>query len=392
MKRWIALLLTLALLCTAVSALANAKNYKLPQEGDGLTLLMDEKDRKIKLNGRLKNGNFPENPVIEGQSPTTGEAWEGRYQPVMVQIGTETAEKDRSVPAGTGQRAPWGGHYADIVYEQPLYRYGPNRITFLFSNHMPDSVGPVRSARVGHVYLREEWGAGLVFVGGPEEKGNNIIKLFKELGANKKGVIFNGRLSGKWKDKYYRRLDGKNGTPQVSAPNNVDINAAGIQSTIPEKNDTPNHVFLFTDESPYDGPLAYTINIDWGHDWYQEHFYYDEMENLYFRYVRDVPYMSFESGVNRDESIPMTFSNLIIQRVEVDYANNNELMPIVKNVAQGNADIFIGGRYIAGYWIRTDVDQRTIFFDSEGNELQLTRGKTFICMLDKQDPVTFSAE
>ena len=37
-----------------------------------------------------------------------------------------------------------------------------------------------------------------------------------------------------------------------------------------------------------------------------------------------------------------------------------------------------GGRYIPGYWVRTGYDDRTIFFDSEGNEIRLQRGKTWI--------------
>ena len=44
----------------------------------------------------------------------------------------------------------------------------------------------------------------------------------------------------------------------------------------------------------------------------------------------------------------------------------------------GIADIFIGGRYIPGYWVRESIDSPTVFLDDQGNEIQLTRGKTFI--------------
>lgn len=383
MKKLLSFVLCLAMLFTTVSALAD---YSIALKGDGITLLQDEKDRKIKMQGQKKDGTFPENPIIEGQSSTTGLPWTGRYMPVIVQIGTDEG--------GLGARAPWGGQYADIVYEQPLYRNGTHRISFLFSDNMPTSTGPVRSARFGHIYLREEWGGPIVFHGGPEEKGNNILKLIKDLGASKKGVIFNANSSATWRGKlhYGYRLDGSDGTPKIAAPNNFTVNPAGIQSLVDEKLKTPNHTFLFTDESPYTGPLAYTINIDCGHPVYVSHFYYDEMENLYYRYVQDQPYVSFVDENNRKETVPMSFSNLIVQRVHMDYANNNGVMPILKNIDQGNADIFIGGRYIAGYWIRTGVDQRTIFFDSEGKELVLTRGKTFIAMVPKEHAVTYTAE
>ena len=45
--------------------------------------------------------------------------------------------------------------------KESLYRSGQTRITFLFNDSFaegqPLSAGPVRSARIGHVLLREEW-------------------------------------------------------------------------------------------------------------------------------------------------------------------------------------------------------------------------------------------
>ena len=80
----------------------------------------------------------------------------------------------------------------------------------------------------------------------------------------------------------------------------------------------------------------------------------------------------------------MSFSNVIIQRVPYEFANGSYDMPQMQSaftdgtVAKGNADIFIGGRYIPGYWVRESVSSPTVYFDDKGNEIQLTRGKTFI--------------
>lgn len=388
MKKLLSLALALVLLCgcTAAYAVREGK-YTIPMEG---TILQNEPDRNIKLNGRDSNGNFPDNPVIPGESPTTGLPWEGTYQPMLVQISNPSG--------GTGKNSPWGGMYADIVYEGVLYSYGPTRISFLFSDNMPTSVGPVRSARVGHALLREEWEAGFIFFGGPERLGNNIIEVMQEYKAYDKGVIFNLSVgsSKPWMEYMQRLTKGKH----PKAPDNVDINVAGVQSLIdPAKNPTHQHPFLFVDDSPYDGPLAYTITLDWGHDEYVSRFYYVEEENLYYRYVRNdkgefVPYASFfdsaEWNAKAENTQPMAFENLIIQRVEVEYANDSDTQPVMNNIDQGNADIFIGGRYIAGYWIRTGVDQRTVYFDSEGNELKLTRGKTMIVHMPNKNPVTFT--
>ena len=71
---------------------------------------------------------------------------------------------------------------------------------------------------------------------------------------------------------------------------------------------------------------------------------------------------------------------------------NSSIMPDMQAVGKGNADIFIGGRYIPGYWIREDVESPTVFLDDKGNELVLTRGKTFICHLPPENLLTYSNE
>ena len=52
--------------------------------------------------------------------------------------------------------------------------------------------------------------------------------------------------------------------------------------------------------------------------------------------------------------------------------------PILREVGTGNADIFMGGRHIAGVWVRKDVTSRTVFYDENGEEIRLQRGKTWI--------------
>ena len=250
---------------------------------------------------------------------------------------------------------------------------------------LPTSAGPVRSARLGHLLLREEWMGGLVYAGGPEAEGNNIDEMLKELGAFEKGVVFN-LLDNDYLDYKYR-------VKGVKAPENYNVDVVGIRSLIPTETEAVPHPFLFTDVSPYiDGyETAYTINLDWGHSKYISHFYYDEANNLYLRFSGDAPYMTFAEAEDRSEenSEQLSFSNVIIQRVEYGYVDNNAIMPRMESVGKGNADIFIGGRYIPGYWVRESVDSPTVFFDDQGNEIYLTRGKTFIAHFPPERLLTY---
>ncbi|MEG1470826.1 MAG: DUF3048 C-terminal domain-containing protein [Clostridia bacterium] len=391
MKKFISVLLICLLVMGAVPAMAKkepkANNYSMPKDG---TVLQNVADREIKPKTDLSR-----NPVIPGESPTTGlpVADDGLYMPMLVQIsnpaGTAKVNGKKVTFAGIGERAPWGGQYADLVYEGNLYRSGETRITFLFSDSfadgMPTSAGPVRSARIGHVLLREEWQGGIVFAGGPRREENNIAAMFSDLGASDKGVVFN-LLDNNYQD-YKSRVEG------VKSPDNVNINLAGLRSMVPSTTVAQPRPFLFADSSPYvDGyEFAYSINLDWGHKKYISHFFYDEANNLYLRYSGDAPYMTFAAADDRslDNQSQMSFSNVIVQRVPYEYVNNNKIMPVMQSVGKGNADIFIGGRYIPGYWVRKTTEDPTIYFDDQGNELQLTRGKTFIVDFPPENLLTY---
>lgn len=391
MKKLISTLLVCALMFTSVSALAattvKPNTYSMAKEG---TVLQNTPDRSIKTTTAATR-----NPIIPGESPTTGLPWQGEYLPMIVQIsnpeGSEKVDGKTVNSVGIGQRAPWGGQYADIVFEGILYRTGATRISFLFSDSLaeglPTSVGPVRSARIGHVLLREEWQSGIVYHGGPRVEENNIKELFRQTGADKKGVLFD-TSSGHFTE-YKNRVDG------VKAPDNVNVDVAGMRSQIPASYSAAPRAFLFSDESLYtDGyDIAHSINLDWGDKKYISHFYYDDVENLYLRYSGAAPYLTFASANDRSTANKeqMSFSNVIIQRVEYEYVNNNKIMPDMQSVGKGNADIFIGGRYIPGYWVRNSVEDPTVFYDDQGNEIVLARGKTFIAHFPPESLCTFTA-
>ena len=374
-------------LCTAALAGKTDPTYTMEITG---TVLQNQADRGITPSEDAKQLN----PVIPGESATTGHPVpDGLYLPMLVQIsnpeGTATVEGKKVSSAGIGNRAPWGGQYADIVYEGILYRTGQTRITFLFNDAFsegePASVGPVRSARIGHVLLREEWQGGIVYAGGPKAEENNISAMFAELGASDKGVTFN-LLDNNYKE-YKNRVSG------LKAPDNYNANIVGLRSMVPATNGAIEHPFLFDDFSPYtDGyETAYTINLDWGHSKYISHFYYDESENLYLRYSGAAPYITYASADDRSEenASQMSFSNVIIQRVGYEYTNGSSIMPVMQSVGCGNADIFIGGRYIPGYWYRESITSPTVYLDDHGDEIVLTRGTTFIADFPPESLCTF---
>lgn len=318
------------------------------------------------------NSHPNDNPIIEGISPITGLAWEGEYMPMMAIV---------SSPNGGvgGKNRPWNASHADIIYETPIHKNGSRRMLMLFSDNIPEDVGPIRSARVQHIELREQWDAGLVFHGMQEYEGSNVNDSLRTTGAKKRGLVFNGTDGGKdWKKFHRREIEGLGG-----APDNVVINLAGVQTMLPQDHSPKMHPFLFRDDLDYEGDTANEINIVSAHKDYSSIFVYDADLNKYIRFVGRENIM-YTDGLT-DE--PITFSNLIIQRTNVSFKRNDA--PYVTLIGSGNADIFIAGKYIPGYWVRNNLEDRTVFFDASGSELELQRGKTFISIQDHSSTVNY---
>lgn len=80
----------------------------------------------------------------------------------------------------------------------------------------------------------------------------------------------------------------------------------------------------------------------------------------------------------------IAFQNVIVQFTKVDYNHNNKNEPLVYVIgengeaAEGNADFFMAGKHISGYWKRESMNSRTVYYTSDGQELVLQRGKTLI--------------
>ena len=344
------------------------------------------------------------NDEIEGISPVTGrvlaevaeaapdagfagQAVTGRYMPILVQIDNADGGIGYDGNKATYNRAPWGVQYTDVIYETPLYKQGNTRLTFLYSDLMPDEVGPCRSARLFHAWLREEWDCGFSFYGKQEYTETNVPEVFKTTGADKKadGMLLFGGTDGSsrpWKQYYgvYEKM-------QMKAPHNRTVNVAALSTLIPYSFEAANHTWLFTDELPEEGDDAEVIYVNWakGGDlkMYNSILEWDEDDECYYRYMMgpdDKEHVYKSLRTSGDEEIP--FNNIIVQFTEMDWVLTDAPKPTV--LGTGNADYFMGGKHMAGVWNRDELSDRTVFYDENGEEIRLQRGRTLIIVMDYQ--------
>ena len=384
--------ISLALLCLCVGAeAAKEPEYTLSVKNN--TVLQDEADRGI----AVQAAGEPR-AVIPGESPITGLPWEGEYLPLLVQIGNDVgyarANGYEVKSAGIGNRTPWGIQYADILYEELVYSTGYTRFTALFSDSLAQGepamgVGPVRSCRIGPVLLSMQWRCGLIYAG--RFAGETWERLLAEIQDTQAGVLLDAHQD-------YAGM----GYP-VQGVKRPNYNAYVVQnrSLILDTFTSTPHPFLFQEGGAYGGanPAADTINLDWGYKYQISHFVYDAQEGVYARYCgagidpkKWVLFTAFATVEDREDAdrAPMDFANVIVQRVSYTWEDGSALKPIPKLVGQGNADIFIDGRYIPGYWVCEAQDAPTVYTDDQGNEIRLNRGKTYVAYFPDEARLTFT--
>ena len=163
----------------------------------------------------------PSAPALpENVSFTTGLPLEGAtYKPVAVMIENSPAARPQN-----------GLQAADIVYEA-IAEGGITRFLCLFNDHMPTTVGPVRSLRLYYLQIQEEWDSILVHFGGPMTRGlesdvfHTASAKLKLRVCGIKGIVYNNDLdhaksSGAY---FWRSTDRK-------APHNAYTNLEKVQA------------------------------------------------------------------------------------------------------------------------------------------------------------------
>ena len=170
------------------------------------------------------------------------------------------------------------------------------------------------------------------------------------------------------------------------APYNVrlDMNALHENYTASA---TP-HPFLFSGTGLERGEQADGVVIEYKttSPAYISAYQYNEATGLYDRYRNGEPYIDANNGQ------ACAYANVIVIRTDVTWMNGNNSRPVIRLNGQGACEIFQNGRYIRGTWARdctenSNLQSRMVFLDENGEELPMKVGKTFIQIVDNEQPV-----
>lgn len=288
---------------------------------------------------------FASNPKREvPQSKLSGIVCQNyERRPIAVMLANDSVARPLS---GVGN--------AELVFEMPVTPDGITRIMAVYQCNEPDEIGSVRSARDSFIGLALGIDAIYAYWGGEakalEKLDNQIINNIDALKYEgsvfyrKKGVRapHNGftdfdKLWDKSLELGYRTLSNSSGFPRLNGRKDEGEEAKVIRMY----------------GSPY--------NVEW---------FYDEKGNIYNRFRNGLIEKDSATNQQVEANVVVTIktTGTIISQ---DYLD-------VDLVGSGEVSVYQNGRVIHGTWIKESIGAALRFINSEGNDIKLMPGITWI--------------
>ena len=254
-----------------------------------------------------------------------------------------------------------GLNQAYMVYEI-IVEGGETRLMALFKGVDLEKIGPVRSAR--HYFIDYAMENDAIYVHfGQSPQAQSDIKKYSINDIN--GIAEDGTTFWRVKDK--------------SAPHNAVTSTAKLLESAKSKNyrttSTEESVLNYvTDEvNLEDGQSANTITIPHS-DLQTVKYEYDEENKVYVRYARG------EEQIGWDTEEPVTTKNIIITFCD-NYTlsdKENKGRQGLKNIGTFDGYYITNGKAIKIQCIKNARDEKTVYQDMNGNEININDGNTFV--------------
>ncbi|NLD19425.1 MAG: DUF3048 domain-containing protein [Clostridiales bacterium] len=256
---------------------------------------------------------------------------------------------------------------ADIVYEFPVEGL-QTRLNAIFYGQIPEYFGPVRSTRPYFVDLTREYkGIWIAHGWSPQAKEYLLSDVVPYINAMNSDCEF------------YRVND-------KEAPHNSYIRWSEIKAEIDEQGwwDEKQKIKPFgflSGAQQNQGDAASYIEFDY--DYSEFEFKYDADTSKYTRTIDNG-----DEYIDKETEEDITCYNILVQKVSSSVLDSKGRLSI-DMCTGGEAVLFTNGCAVKGTWSREDLDSRTIFVDGAGNKLKLTRGNTWVEVVDQNCTITY---
>ena len=299
-------------------------------------------------------------PPVVYRNPLTGEAGYNEKlignRPVMVVVENHP-----------DARPQWGLTSSDIVFEM-VAEGGITRMILMYADasRLPDKVGPVRSTR--HYFLDLAEGYDAIFT----HFGQSTYA--KQQLANHDIDNINGYFDGS----YFSRDKSRNVDSEHTAYTTKEwvikaIENKEYRTTLKDGYDNAFSFNIDGNEVLKDGSCvtatvsfssSYTYTLD-----------YDKQENVYYSSLNGNPFMDSNGTQQNFENIVILYTN--ISAISGDTKNRVDF-----DLSEGEGRYISNGSYEDISWKKGDSTDMLKLYDSEGEELKLNAGRTYIAICD----------
>ena len=264
-------------------------------------------------------------------------------------------------------RPHYGLSQADVVYEVIKEEYMETRFMAIFEGEFPEKVGPLRSIRVPFVRIFNEWQTALVHYGGAGSVAQNGKKNPDSVNAldllTKIYVPYRFDAVAGINDSYFFRTNDK------PAPHNAYIALKDASEEFPDVW-AKDHFSFDEDDFSTSDDAASELIIDYPTTTPNKVTYkFDQTKGFYNRFIND------KAHVDALDDTQITANNVIVQYAEHTKVNGYVLVELKY---AGDADYFINGKHISGYWIKDFEDDFTHWFTDDKEEIVFLPGTTYI--------------
>jgi len=256
-----------------------------------------------------------------------------------------------------------GLNKADIIYEANV-EYPFTRLMAIFNISDEVIVGPVRSSRYYFSRLAIEWSAIFAHCGGQSFKSERIVNLDQMLYPS---PYWRDKNIGGWINLFAKTQNIREKSRKI-----------GFQ----EKVNLDNHLLNLRTLNLSGGDIT-KISIKYNQK-YTISYEYKANTNTYLRYINSKPHQDSKTLE------PITASNIIIQCVPVEKIPSDEEGRLeVGMIGEGIAKIFYGGNYYLTKWVKKSKDHPTVYYDRQGNVINLNQGNIWIHLVPEETNVWF---
>lgn len=276
------------------------------------------------------------------------------YRPVGVMIENEIMAR----PFQQGLSA------ADIVYEAPTEGNITRFLAIFLKSEYLGKVGPVRSARPYFLDWMKEFGGLYAHVGGSDEALNRLWKNSRAgVNGTTSSAIFD--VDQFFYEKYFWRENVRKTALEHTMFTTLEI----LRGLADEMNWDSVILSLSKDDTLQFDKLTMTnaneINIDFGLQPYRVKYVYDAGEDAYLRFQNGKPHID-------------NVKTVVIQRVKSWPLNDDKFRIKIETVGEGDALIFVDGRAVKAKWEKSSAEDKTRFFNENGDEIKFSFGKGLV--------------